>query len=116
MIGRTWVRSVNRSRTAPFAAALVLLPGFFAGLAHGQEPEADPMAELKKDVEALKKGQADIQRQLLEIRRLLQARPQAAAPRPSGPNVQGVVFKVGDSPAKGESTAPLTLVEFTDYQ
>ncbi len=84
--------------------------------AQEREPITDPVADLKQDVEALKKGQAEIQRQLQEIRRLLQARPANPAPRPSGPNVKGVVIDLGDGPSKGESTAPLTLVEFTDYQ
>lgn len=72
-------------------------------------------AELRREIEALKQGQKDINRQLQEIKRLVQARP-AAAPAPSGPQVAGKTFDLGDNPAKGTSTAKLTLVEFTDYQ
>lgn len=71
--------------------------------------------ELRQEIEALKKGQQDIQKQLQEIKKLIQSQPKAAA-RPSGPNVKGKVFDLGANPVKGESTAKVTLVEFTDYQ
>lgn len=71
--------------------------------------------DLKKEIEALKKGQEDIKRQLLQIQRLLQT--QRAPARPAAPNVKDIVYDLGGhNPAKGESTAPLTLVEFADYQ
>ena len=56
-----------------------------------------------------------IRNELQEIKKLIQARP-AAPPPPSGPNVKGKVFDLGANPTKGERTAKLTLVEFTDYQ
>ena len=68
--------------------------------------------DLRREIEALKQGQQQITQQLQEIKRLIQARPAA----PSGPNVKGKVFNLGDNPVKGASTAKLTLVEFTDYQ
>lgn len=79
-------------------------------IARGQEPGDD----LAKQIEELKKGQAEIRAELKEIRNLLQER-QAPA-RPAGPDVAGKVFDLGDNPVKGASTARLTLVEFTDYQ
>ena len=69
--------------------------------------------ELRQEIEALKKGQQDIQKQLEEIKKLVQQRPAAA---PSGPDVKGKVFDLGANPVKGEPTAKVTLVEFTDYQ
>ena len=75
----------------------------------GQESDAD----LRREIEELKKGQQRIQQQLQEIKRLVQARPSGA---PAGPNVKDKVFDLGDNPIKGASTAKLTLVEFTDYQ
>ena len=85
-------------------SALLSMPG------HAQTETA----EMQRDIEALKQGQQEIQKQLAEIKKLLQARPAAAAPR--GPNVAGKIFNLGDNPVKGEQTARLTLVEFTDYQ
>ncbi|HEX9726773.1 MAG TPA: hypothetical protein VGC53_21025 [Vicinamibacteria bacterium] len=40
----------------------------------------------------------------------------ATAAGPAGPNVQNVVFDLGENLTKGEDTAKLTMVEFTDYQ
>jgi protein-disulfide isomerase len=71
-------------------------------------------SELRQEIEALKQGQQEIQKQLAEIKRLLQARPTAAAP--SGADVKGKIFDLGENPVKGDPTARLTLVEFTDYQ
>ena len=69
--------------------------------------------DLRKEIEALKKGQQDIQKQLAEIKKLVQQRPAA---RPSGPNVKGKVFDLGANPVKGDPAATVTLIEFTDYQ
>lgn len=67
---------------------------------------------LEDQIEALQRGQEAIRKELQEIKQLLRSRPAA----PSGPDVAGKIFDIGSNPAKGESTAPLTLVEFTDYQ
>jgi len=69
--------------------------------------------ELRKEIKALQEGQKEIQKELAEIKRLLSTQRKAA---PAGPNVKGKVFDLGDNPVKGEQTAKLTLVEFTDYQ
>src|SRR5215831_11820598 len=53
--------------------------------------------ELKKELDALKEGQAKLQKDLQEIKAMLQARPAGAQ-------------------VKGNKNAKLTLVEFTDYQ
>ena len=77
----------------------------------------DSDAELRREIERLKQGQQQINRELQEIKRLLQARLQdRPAAAPSGPQVKGKVFDIGDNPVKGARTAKLTLVEFTDYQ
>ena len=69
--------------------------------------------ELREEIEALKKGQQEIKKELAEIKQLLRPQQKAA---PSGPNVKGKILDVGDNPVQGEQTAKLTLVEFTDYQ
>lgn len=74
-----------------------------------QQPEQD----IRQEIEALKQGQQAIQKDLQEIKKLLQVRrPQ----RPPAPDVSGMVFDLRDNPVKGEQTAMLTLIEFTDYQ
>ncbi|MGE5716816.1 MAG: hypothetical protein ACM369_09230 [Acidobacteriota bacterium] len=65
--------------------------------------------DLKKDIETLKEGQKAIQKDMQEIKTLLQ-KGQPAAPS------QVVDLDLGNSPVKGERTAKLTLVEFSDYQ
>ena len=69
----------------------------------------------REQIEALEAGQKDIQKQLGEIKRLLQQQQQKA-PKRSGPQVKDVVFNVGRNEIKGASDAKLTLIEFTDYQ
>ena len=87
----------------------------YAGIAltpMAQAQTSDP--ELAREVEALKRGQEQIRQDLAEIKKLLQARAQPQ--RPAAPDVSGKIFDLGDNPVMGESTARLTLVEFTDYQ
>jgi hypothetical protein len=67
--------------------------------------------DLKKDIEALKEGQKAIQKDLQEIKTLLQSRPAGPPPPP-----QNVVLDLGKNPFKGERNAKLTLVEISDYQ
>ena len=70
--------------------------------------------DLKTEIDALKKGQAEILKQLDEIKKMMAARQAPAAP--AGPQVKDLVFNLGANPTKGSPTAKLTLVEFTDYQ
>jgi protein-disulfide isomerase len=71
--------------------------------------------ELRDEIEALKRGQQEIQKQLEEIKKLLQARPAAPAPAPTA-NVRDVVFNLGENVVRGSNQAKVTLIEFTDYQ
>ena len=84
-------------------------------LKQGQE-QIQREIHLMREVEALKKGQSEIKKELEEIRKLLEQRPAAAPSAPAGPNVKDKVFDLGKNPVKGEVSAKLTLVEFTDYQ
>ena len=81
---------------------MLVTPGF------AQQPD------LQQAIEQLKEGQRAIQQELQEIKQLLQSRRPPA--RQEGPNVSGMVFHLRDKPVKGEPTAMLTLMEFTDYQ
>lgn len=86
--------------------AILLLLG--AGPALAQSP--DELGALKKDVEALKEGQAAMQKELQEIKALLRGRS-AVATEP-----QNVVLGVDGHPAQGDKDAKVTLIEFSDYQ
>jgi len=96
-------------RLAKLAAmtALILL-GAQPGLA--QAP-ADDLRAVWNDIESLKEGQVAIQKDLQEIKTLLRARPAAAPAEP-----QNIVLSVADAPFKGEKSAKLTLIDFSDYQ
>jgi hypothetical protein len=84
------------------------------------------LADLRREIQALKAGQTAIQKDLLEIKNLLlqreiqalrdgaQGRPAAPAPAPAP--AQTAVISVANAPYKGEKTAKLTLIDFTDYQ
>lgn len=74
--------------------------------------QAQQQEDLRKEIEALKKGQRQMLKDVDEIKKLLQGLTRRA----SGPNVRDVVLDIGDNPFLGENTASLTLVEFTDYQ
>lgn len=83
------------------------------GLAYSQYSYAQSTEELKaikEDLKALKEGQANMQKELQEIKTLLKSRPSA----PGEP--QNVVINVDKAPFKGDKNAKLTLIEFSDYQ
>lgn len=58
---------------------------------------------VKTDLEAIKKQLGEMQKQLAQR----QARPTPARP---------VTMSVGDGPALGNAAAPITIIEFSDYQ
>lgn len=73
------------------------------------------MKVLKKDVQTLKENQAAIEKQVKEIRDLVQAQGSvAAAPQPLQP--KDIVLSIDDDPLQGNRDAPLVLIEFADFQ
>ncbi len=94
---------------------ILVLTLFFGSTALAQQEEE---ASLRQQIEELKKGQDEIRKELADIKKLLQASAaRAAAPAPPpAPDVRNLVLDVGSNPFRGEATAKLTLVEFTDYQ
>jgi protein-disulfide isomerase len=93
------------------SAGLLLAPA-------GEAQTPEELQALSKDVEALKAGQAAMQKELEEIKGLLRAaRAAPAAPaRPPGPEKSTAVLSLAGGFVKGEETAKVTLLEFTDYQ
>lgn len=102
---------LKRQAVAAMGMALLILP--LAGPVLAQDDAT--IEELKREIQSIKQGQQNIQRQLNEIKQLLQQQ-KAPARRPSGPNVKDVVFNLSNSVTKGDAGAKLTLIEFTDYQ
>jgi protein-disulfide isomerase len=95
-----------------FAGPALLALGLVAG-SPGVAQDSD--ANIQTEIDALKAGQKNIQRQLNEIKKLIQAQNKPAAAK-SGPKVAGVTFNLGSNEVKGDAGAQLTLLEFTDYQ
>ncbi len=93
----------------PVSALLVLLVGH--GPATAQS--ARELEDLRRDIQELRQGQAAILKELQDLRSLLlgaSRRGAAAAPRPDG------VVSVDGAAFLGNARAPVTVVEFTDYQ
>ena len=101
-----WFRQTG---CAALLCAALLLVFLWAAPGIAQQASLD----LQQQIEALKQGQQAIQKELQEIKQLLQARQRR---RPAGPDVKGKVFSLHDRPVKGEQTAMLTLIDYTDYQ
>jgi len=97
---------LNTRKVAAFSLAALLLGGVLAGTAAAQQTSTD---DLKKQIEELRETLKAVQKDLQEIKGMLARQ----VPPPSG---IGVVIDYGNSPSKGERTAKLTLVEFSDYQ
>jgi protein-disulfide isomerase len=93
-----------RSTSLSLLLPLVLL--LFSQSASAQQTSIE---DLKNQIETLNQNLNAMQKDLQEIKTLLQNRVRVAP-------AQSIVLDLGKRPAKGESTAKLTLVEFLDYQ
>ena len=104
-------------------AALILAGSSLAQCNWAFAQTSKELADLRREIQALKAGQTAIQKDLLEIKNMLQkelqalrdggqARPAAPAPAPT----QVAMINVADALFKGEKNAKLTLIDFTDYQ
>lgn len=82
---------------------------FFSNPHIGLTQSSEELKALRKEIETLKQGQSAIQKELQEIKSLLQGRQAPSIP-------QDVVLSVDNDPFKGDKNAKLTLIEFSDYQ
>jgi len=76
------------------------------------QPSSDEFNKLLQEIEALKAGQKALSNDLQEIKRLLSSR----GPDRSPIRDINTTLNVAEAFAKGDQKAPLTLVDFTDYQ
>lgn len=77
----------------------------------GCEQPRGEIEALKKEVEALKKGQETTEKELREIKAVLQRVGAIPPPEP-----ENVVVSVDDDPFRGEKSAKVTVIDFSDYQ
>jgi protein-disulfide isomerase len=97
-------------RLLRLAIAVTLLS--WAPPAPAQQAE-DAVSALRKEIEALKAGQAALQRELAEIKAILTRARDAAVAAETPPPVD---LHIDRAPVKGDGNARLVLIEFTDYQ
>jgi protein-disulfide isomerase len=90
-----------------FSATVLFSTLLAPNTAFAQEPSN---AELKQQIQTLSDAMKAMQKDLQDIKALLLQR---GGPPPAPENV---VLDLGNNPFKGQKTAPLTMVEFTDYQ
>jgi Tfp pilus assembly protein PilN len=93
-------------------AVLAVLITFFFICVHVQPVFAqsnDEINTLKKEIDVLKENQKAIQKDIQEIKGQLHARQ---AP----PEFKEAVIELGNNPFKGDKSAKVTLIEFSDYQ
>ena len=93
------------------ACAVVVSQSFPAG-AFGQ-PAADIDA-IKQAIESLRASQAQIQRDLSEIKAMLQRSPAGAAQ--AGAPVAGAEVSLAGAPVRGAADAPVAVIEYSDFQ
>jgi len=91
---------------------LLLLVLASSAWAQGRQDTAHDVAALKEELERIKADLAAIKRQLGQVLRLLSQRPALGGSSSSGP----VRTSVAEAPMLGRADAPVTLVEFSDYQ
>ncbi len=100
---------VKRFAIVAIVAAALVVPG------GARAQSGDDLKALRQEIEALKAGIGAVQRDVQEIKALLQqGRAAAAPPSPVAPDSTEV--SVAHAFAKGGDNARLVLVEFSDFQ
>lgn len=95
-----------RSRSWNLSVLLLLALPLFAQSTPAQQMSTD---ELRKEIETLSQKMDTMDKDLQDIKGLLQNRMRVTPP-------QQTVLDLGNRPSRGDSTAKLTMVEFLDYQ
>lgn len=89
--------------------ALTLVGPFGPSRAPAQTP--DELKALQKEIEALKESHRKLEKEIEAIKKLVSERQV-----PTATQVQGVALSGDRSAFRGDKNAPVTLIEFSDYQ
>ena len=103
---------MNRLLTVVLGLSLLAL---LIPLSGCEQPRGEIEA-LKKEVEALKEGQKTAEKDLREIKALLQRVGAIRAGARPRPEPKDVVVSVDDDPFLGKRNAKVTVIDFSDYQ
>lgn len=98
-----------RSLLIPVLTILFAAPTARAQMAVDSTRE---LAAMRADLEHIKADQEIVKTQLAQILRIISQRPARARAAAAGP----VRTSVADAPSLGRADAPVTIVEFSDYQ
>ena len=94
-------------RVFAIAASLLIL------LACGSSAQSPKDTEaLKKEIAELKASQAELARSLDEVREFLKA---VTGGRFGAPSIVGTSFEIDGAPSYGQASAPVTMIEISDY-
>lgn len=101
-------------RRMPLVVLAALMMLALGSSAWAQAPRDMPhdLTAIKADLERIKADLEAVKNQLGQVLRLLSQRPVQGGIAPSGP----VRTSVADAPILGRANAPVTIVEFSDYQ
>ncbi len=99
---------LTRLATISFVALISLSPPL-------EQNPADDLAALKRDVQALKEQQAQMQRDLQAIKNFLQAAMQPRREEPEVPGLVGALLPTDSEPSMGSASARVTIMEISDY-
>jgi protein-disulfide isomerase len=93
---------------------LFLAPLLFLALACSRSSAQGPKdpESLRKEIETLKAQQAEMEKSLEEVREFLRA---ATGGRFGAPSLVNSSFEIDNAPTNGQSSAPVTIVEISDY-
>jgi len=93
---------------------LIAAPFLFLFLACSPSSAQSPRdtEALRKEIEAVKAQQVEMQKSLEEIRDFLRS---ATGGRFGAPSLVNTVFEISGLPSRGDAKAPVTLIEVSDY-
>src|SRR5512144_786815 len=97
-----------RRRFRDISVLLPLVFLFYVPPSRAQQQQQS-IEELSKQIEALTQSVKAMQKDLQDIKAMLQSRVPTPPP-------QNVLLDLGGHPTRGDDTAKLILVEFSDYQ